>query len=266
MGNHTSGKKVKHIFHNSNIVPCKCNNFVLIVAPGQSSEAHLVSSADDPAESTKKKTRDEQETTLASRNRLHDLPEWLEEFTDNMMHTRSTSSGSNIRDPTEPPSPHPLPAKGSKGKHNLFTHCPGDPNCEIRKHTKVTRAACRRNSQSHISFATKFGDIKTADHNVVKEEGELRNHQSYANCCPQWISKLPMQNKTITRNGQKSRKSFDLEENPKDIFTNDSLTFGKAGEDLQWNHCSSAPHRPETNGIAERAIRSVKEGTSSVLL
>ena len=75
-----------------------------------------------------------------------------------------------------------------------------------------------------------------------------------------------MQNKTITRNGQKSGKSFDLEENPTDIFTNDSMTFGKAGEDLQWNHCSSAPYRLETNGIAERAIRRVKKGTSSVLL
>ena len=55
MCNHTSGKKVKHIVHNSNIAPCTCNNFVLIVAPGQSSEAHLVSSAEYPAESTKKK-------------------------------------------------------------------------------------------------------------------------------------------------------------------------------------------------------------------
>ena len=44
------------------------------------------------------------------------------------------------------------------------------------------------------------------------------------------------------------------------------MTFGKAGEDRQWNHCAQTPHRPKTNKIAERAIRSVKEGTSSVLL
>ena len=106
----------------------------------------------------------------------------------------------------------------------------------------------------------------TADHNVVKEEGELRNKQRYANCCTQWISKLPMQNKIITRNGEKSGKLLDLEKNTKDVYTNDSMTFGKAGEDLPWNHCSSAPHRPETNRIAERAIRRVKEGPSSVLL
>ena len=32
---------------------------------------------------------------------------------------------------------------------------------------------------------------------------------------------------------------------------------------LSWNHRTSTPHRSETNGIAERAVRRVKEGTLS---
>ena len=44
------------------------------------------------------------------------------------------------------------------------------------------------------------------------------------------------------------------------------MEFGKACEDLSWNHCTSTPHRSETNGIAERAVRRVKQGTSAVLL
>ena len=36
--------------------------------------------------------------------------------------------------------------------------------------------------------------------------------------------------------------------------------------DLSWNHCTSTPHRSETNGIAERAVRRLKEDTSAVLL
>ena len=44
------------------------------------------------------------------------------------------------------------------------------------------------------------------------------------------------------------------------------MEFGKACGDLSWNHCTSTPHRSETNGIAERAVRRVKEGTSAVLL
>ena len=53
---------------------------------------------------------------------------------------------------------------------------------------------------------------------------------------------------------------------PKVMYTDTSLEFGKACEELSWNHCTSTPHRSETNGIAERAGRRVKEGTSAVLL
>ena len=53
---------------------------------------------------------------------------------------------------------------------------------------------------------------------------------------------------------------------PKVIYTDKSSEFGKACEDLSWNHCTSTPHRSETNRIGERAVRRVKEGTSAVLL
>ena len=53
---------------------------------------------------------------------------------------------------------------------------------------------------------------------------------------------------------------------PEVIHTDNSLEFGNACEDLSWNHCTSTPHRSETNGIAERAVRRVKEGTSAVWL
>ena len=92
-------------------------------------------------------------------------------FTENLVEPKSTSSGSDRRDPPEPPRPGPPPATAPKGKHNLFTHFPKDPNCEICKRTKATRAACRRNSQSHVHRATKFGYILTADHKVLNEEG-----------------------------------------------------------------------------------------------
>ena len=45
-----------------------------------------------------------------------------------------------------------------------------------------------------------------------------------------------------------------------------SLEFGKSCEDLSRNHGTSTPHRSETNGIAERPVRRIEEGTSAVLL
>ena len=59
---------------------------------------------------------------------------------------------------------------------------------------------------------------------------------------------------------------LELTRKPKVIYTDNSLEFGKACEDLSWNNCTSTPHRSETDGIAERAVRGVKEGTSAVLL
>ena len=53
---------------------------------------------------------------------------------------------------------------------------------------------------------------------------------------------------------------------PKVTYTDSSLEFGMACEDLSWNHFTPTPHRSQTNGIAERAVRRVKEGTSAVLL
>ena len=72
------------------------------------------------------------------------------------------------------------------------------------------------------------------------------------------------------QNSQETQRSLqkflEPERKPKVIYTDNSLEFGKACEDLSWNHCTSTPHRSETNGIAERAVRRVKEGTSAVLL
>ena len=77
---------------------------------------------------------------------------------------------------------------------------------------------------------------------------------------------MSVQKQNFTRNPEKLAKVPGTREETKVIYTDNSLEFGKACEDLSWNHCTSTPHRSETNGIAERAVRRVKEGTSAVLL
>ena len=75
-----------------------------------------------------------------------------------------------------------------------------------------------------------------------------------------------MQTKTSQETQRSLEKFLAPDWKPNAIYTDNSLEFGKACEDLSWNHCTSTPHRSETNGIAERAVRRVKEGTSAVLL
>ena len=88
-----------------------------------------------------------------------------------------------------------------------------------------------------------------------------------------WCKILPLNGNNFIRAKQNlhmRRKIFLLKflepsHRPKVVYTDNSLKFGKACEDLSWNHRTSTPHRSETHGIAERAFR-VKEGTSAVLL
>ena len=82
----------------------------------------------------------------------------------------------------------------------------------------------------------------------------------------QWIQSYPCKTETSQETQRSLQKFSEPDGKPKDIYTNKSLEYGKACEDLSWNHCTSTPHRSETNGISERAVRRVKEGTSTELL
>ena len=82
----------------------------------------------------------------------------------------------------------------------------------------------------------------------------------------QWIQSYPCETKTSKETQKSLMKFLEPTRKPKVTCTNNYLKIGKCWEELSWNHCSSTPHRSETNGIAERAVRRVKEGTSAVLL
>ena len=155
------------------------------------------------------------------------------------------------------------------GKHSLYTHFPKDRNCDICLKTKITRASCRRRAGTVVPRAEKFGHPTTADHKALSDGRESRNNHRYAvvvqDLATQWIQSYPCKRK-FSGNTKKLAKVLGTNRKSKVIYTDNSLEFGKACEDLSLNHCTSTRHRSETNGIAERAMRRVKEGTSVVLL
>ena len=114
------------------------------------------------------------------------------------------------------------------------------------------------------------GAVITIDHKVLSDNCESRNNHRYAvvvqDLATQWIQSYPCKTKTSQETQRSLQKFLEPDRKPKVIYTDNSLEFGKACEDLFWNHCTSTPHRSETNGIAERAVRRIKEGTSAVLL
>ena len=214
----------------------------------------------------KKESKKEQSDSLYS-----EIPEWLQEFRENLVddeipvHGESHASSSH-----EASLESVFKRREDLGKHSVYTHFPKDRNGEICKRTKITRAPCRRRNGAAVPRAENFGDLITADHKVLSDNCESRDNHRYAvvvqDLTTQWIQAYPCKTKTSQETQRSSQKFLEPDRKPKVIYTDNSLEFGKACEDLSWNHCTSTPHRSETNGIAERAVRRVKEGTSAVLL
>ena len=185
-----------------------------------------------------------------------EIPEWLQE-----LHASSSHE----------PSLEPTPTRSADlGKHSVETHFPKDRNCEVCQRTKITRAPCRRRNGEAVLRADNFGDLITADHKVLSERCESRNNYRYAvvvqDLATQWIQSYPCKTKTSQETQRSLQKFLEPDRKPKVIYTDNSLELGIACEDLSWKHCTSTPHRSETNGIAERAVRRIKEGIAAVLL
>ena len=155
-------------------------------------------------------------------------------------------------------------------KHNIFTHFPEDRNCDMCLKTKMTWASCRRRTGTVVPRAEIFGVLTTADHKVLSEGCESRHHHRCAVVNKTWLlsgfNLTQVKRKLLRKHKRSYRSSWSRPRNQKSFTTDNSLEFGKSCEDLSWNHCTSTPHRSETNGMAERTVRRIKEGTSAVLL
>ena len=215
------------------------------------------------------------ETTIERGNPLcsddSEIPEWLQEFREILVDDEIPLQGGSHASSSHEVSLEPTTKRREDlGKHSVYTHFPKDRNCEICKRTKIPRAPCRRRNGEAVPRAANFGDLITADHKVLSDNCESRNNHRYAgvvqDLATQWIQAYPCKNKTSQETQRSLQKFLEPERKPKVIYTDNSLKFGKSCEDLSWNHCTSTPHRSETNGIVERVVRRVKEGTSAVLL
>ena len=74
----------------------------------------------------------------------------------------------------------------------------------------------------------------------LSDSCESRNNHRYAvvvqDLATQWIQAYPQETQ------RSLQKLLEPERKPKVFYTDNSLEFGKACEDLSWNHCTSTPH------------------------
>ena len=84
------------------------------------------------------------ETTTTRGNPLcsndSEIPEWLQEFRENLVDDEIPSQGSSHASSSHKNSLEPIKMRSEElGKHNFHTHFPKDRNCEICEKTIITR-------------------------------------------------------------------------------------------------------------------------------
>ena len=110
-----------------------------------------------------------------------DIPEWLQEFRENLVDDRVPEHRDSHASSSHELSLEPTPNRSEDlGKHSVYTHFPKDPSCEICQRTKIIRAPCRRRNGGAVARAENFGDLITADHTVLSESCQSRNNHRYA--------------------------------------------------------------------------------------
>ena len=192
------------------------------------------------------------ETTIERGNLLNaEITEWLQEFREILVDDEIPLQGGSHASSSHEASLEPIfKRREDLGKHSVYTHFPKDRNCEICKRTKITRVPCRRRNGEAVPRAEKFGDLITEDHKVLSDKCESRNNHRYAvvvqDLATQWIQAYPCKTKTSQETQRSLQKFLEPDRKKKVTYTDNSLEFGKACEDLSWNYCTSTPHRSET--------------------
>ena len=132
----------------------------------------------------------------------------------------------------------------------------------------MQRARCARKHDAHSDDPKEFGDGVTADHIIIPADWE--SYQKDRAVCvildrgTGWVGAYPCK----TKNADDTRSCFQHFLGsiiPKKVYTDGSHEFKNALKSLGLPHDVATPHRPQTNGIAERAVKRILEGARCLL-
>ena len=115
-----------------------------------------------------------------------------------------------------------------------------------------------------------FGEFITADHIIMNEGNESRNHDRVAlvvqDSYSYWLQAYPAQHKSADECFAAFRRFIGVGKEAGHCYTDGSEELEASLKKLQWPHDTSTPRRAAANGLAERAVQRTKEGTSAILV
>ena len=177
-----STDKKPHLIKNGIRIQCNTENFVSIVVPGLSTTSSISSTstpatpsgqeidhsdhhpAIESSESVDGQARGDPFTSEKSEELLReptkipkpkmritnrygdpfsDIPEWLQEFRENLVDERVLEHRDSHTRSSHEPSLEPMRSV-DLGKHSILSHFPKDRNCEIFQRTKITKGPVQK--------------------------------------------------------------------------------------------------------------------------
>ena len=153
---------------------------------------------------------------------------------------------------------------------HLLTHIPKNPHCIGCLRAKLNAKQARRRHPQTTAQA--FGDIVTADHLIARDaDGAGIDNEKVAivfkDHHTRWIDIFPTAGKSA-HDAEKAIGCFQgtrKKESIKLMYTDNAPELVTAIDKLGLQHDTSTPYRSTTNSIAERNIRTVLEGTRTLL-
>ena len=202
------------------------------------------------------------------------------------MQNNDVVSASNDEVTSEPPPVKPKYERKQKIKqyrdkdpippNHSFTHFPYHPACRVcrackqsREQHRAKRNKANKDEEPAIPAPTEFGQQITADHKILSKAEASRKGECVSliiqDRFSKWLRAHAAHSKTALETMAGLLRFLPPQCRPEWIYTDGSLEFEKACKELRWRHDTCLPYTPQTNGIAERAVRKVKEGTSCLL-
>ena len=135
--------------------------------------------------------------------------------------------------------------------------------CQRTKITQRAPRARRRFWQSRTSNQKFWWFDYSRSQSSQRRLVNLETIVDMRSWCKNGSSRIRAKQKLLRKLKGACKSSLEPDRKPKIVYAGQFLGIWQGHcEDLSWNHCTSTPHRKETNGIADRAVRRVKEGTS----
>ena len=204
-----------HLIKNGIRTQCNTENFVPIVVPGlpASCSSSLPSSTsmtpsrqeiDHPKSSSSSSTSPPMTIESVERREREDLyhsdiPEWLQEFRQNLVDDRVPESRDSHATSSHELSLEPMRCE-DLGKHSVYTHFPKRPKLRDLPENQNHKGPVQKTYWQSRTKCRKNVGLITADQKVLSEGCESRNNHRYAvvvqDLATQWTESYPCKTKT----------------------------------------------------------------------